>query len=125
MTQQRIDLGQYGENTAAHFLERRGYQILESNYRTRFGEIDIIAKEKDVICFVEVKTRTTPSHGNAFESVTPQKQKKLVRLALGYLEKNNLLDVAARFDVVAIDPHDPQHPQIQIVKNAFEIELPS
>jgi putative endonuclease len=103
MTMQRQELGKSGETLAADELERRGYAILERRYRSRHGEIDIIAQDGETIVFVEVKARTTAEHGTAAEAVTLGKQRKLVSMAVDYLSRHGLHDRACRFDVVAID----------------------
>ena len=77
--------GQMGEGLAADFLMKKGYRILERNFRTKLGEIDIVAKDKDTICFIEVKSRTDFSFGSPLESITAFKRKKLSQVALSYL----------------------------------------
>lgn len=103
MTMQRQELGFSGENLAVAELERRGYAILARRYRTRRGEIDIIAQDGATIVFVEVKARTTAERGSAAEAVTPAKQRQLVAMAADYLARNHVTDRPCRFDVVAID----------------------
>ncbi|MCX5712283.1 MAG: YraN family protein [Candidatus Omnitrophica bacterium] len=108
---------------AEEFLKKLGYRILFSNYRCRLGEIDIIARDKKTICFIEVKTRSGREFGLPQESVTRQKQKKLIRLALAFLKDKNLFEQSARFDVVSIvSAQDDFAPEIEVFKNAFEIE---
>ena len=84
-------------------LERRGYAILERRYRTRHGEIDVIARDGDTLVFVEVKVRLTAERGTAAEAVTVHKQRRLVSMAVDYLARRRLGDCACRFDVVAVD----------------------
>lgn len=103
MTIQRQELGKSGETLAADELERRGYAILDRRYRTRHGEIDIVARDGETIVFVEVKARTTGERGRAAEAVTASKQRKLVSMAVDYLARHGLHDRPCRFDVVAID----------------------
>ncbi len=107
-----------GEDLAAEFLKKVGYKILVRNYRNPLGEIDIVAKEEDVIVFVEVKTRRVKKFGLAKEAVHSQKQKKLIRLAQAYLKQHHLTKLRARFDVVAIQLDDNR---IEVIKNAFDI----
>lgn len=98
-----IVLGKTGEDEAVNFLKKKGYKILERNWRLeRFGEIDIIAKDKSVFCFIEVKTRATSFFGQPYEAVDKNKQFKLSGLAISYLKSKNLMDSAARFDIVSI-----------------------
>ena len=113
-------LGEKGESLAARFLKKNGYKIIEQNYRTQLGEIDIIAKEKKTIVFVEVKSRRSTRFGNPKWAVTPQKQRKISMVALYYLKTTEQTNAKARFDVVAITANRDQ-PQIEIVKNAFEL----
>ena len=93
-----------GESTAEDFLRKNGYKILERNYRSCFGEIDIVAKKQEYFVFVEVKYRSSGSYGNPQDSVDRRKQKKIARTALHYLKFNGLLGKDVRFDVVAIRP---------------------
>jgi putative endonuclease len=103
MTVERQAFGKSGEDLAVTALERRGYAILARRYRTRHGEIDIVARDGDTLVFVEVKARTTAEFGTAAEAVTPFKQRQLASMAAAYLALTRAADVACRFDVVAID----------------------
>jgi putative endonuclease len=120
MQNKRQQFGEKSENLAAWYLKKNGYKILEQNYRTALGEIDIIAKEKKTIVFVEVKSRQSIHFGNPKWAVTPKKQRKISMVALQYLKRTRQMDAAARFDVVAVTSNRDQ-PQIEIVKNAFEL----
>ena len=99
---QSKEVARIGEEFAVQYLKDKGYQILERNYRLRSGEIDVIAKEGRQIVFVEVKTRRTLKFGVPQAAVTLAKQKQISKIALSYLQANNLLDTPCRFDVVAI-----------------------
>ena len=113
-------LGNRGERLAARYLRRQGYRILSRQYRTRLGELDLIAMDRECIVFVEVKTRRSDAAGQPIEAITHQKQKKLTQLALTYLKRYGLLEHAARFDVVALCWDDSQKkPPIKHYKNAF------
>jgi len=103
MTIQRQVFGKTGEDRAVEELERRGYAILARRYRTRHGEIDIVALDRETIVFVEVKARTTGEFGSAVEAVTGWKRRRLVSMATEYLVRGRLTDRPCRFDVVAID----------------------
>jgi putative endonuclease len=117
----KVDVGKTGEALAAAYLKKQGYRILARNFRDKLGEIDIIAKEKNVVCFVEVRTRQKArSHEDALASVDIFKQKKLSRLAMDFLKKNNFTDGKARFDVVAVSLKDQEKP-ILLIKNAFPV----
>jgi putative endonuclease len=99
----RQELGILGENLAVEELTRRGYVILERRYRTRHGEIDIVAEDEGTLVFVEVKAREDLTCGSAAEAVTRDKQRKVVSRAVEYLASNDVSDCRCRFDVVAID----------------------
>lgn len=120
MTTQRIQLGKNGEEAAVHFLERRGYKIIQQNFRAQCGEVDIIAMDKDVLCFVEVRTRTTEDEGHPFESISYAKKRKLARMAAYYMMVKNLQDIQARFDVVAVISVASGGWNIEVLPNAFE-----
>lgn len=120
MSDKRQTFGAQSEDLAVWYLKKNGYKILEQNYRTRLGEIDIIAKEKKTIVFVEVKSRRSIRYGSPKWSVTHQKQRKISMVALQYLKKTRQIDAAARFDVVAVISNRDE-PQIEVVKNAFEL----
>ena len=120
MQNKRQQFGKSSENLAVWYLKKNGYKILEQNYRTQLGEIDIIAKEKKTIVFVEVKSRKSIRYGNPKWAVTLKKQHKISMVALQYLKSIRQTDARARFDVVAIISNRDQ-PQIEIVKNAFEL----
>jgi putative endonuclease len=103
MTMRRQALGKRGEDLAAAELERRGYAILARRYRTRHGEIDIVARDGGTIVFVEVKVKESAEFGTAAEAVTVRKQRRIVSMAVDYLARHRLAGHPCRFDVVAID----------------------
>jgi putative endonuclease len=98
----RQKLGESGEDRAVGELTRRGYAILARRYRTRYGEIDIVAEDGDTIVFVEVKARATDEFGTAAEAVTDWKQRRLASMAVDYLARRHVTNRPCRFDVVAI-----------------------
>ena len=120
MQDKRQQFGKKSEDLAVWYLKKNGYKILEQNYRTRLGEIDIIARDKKTLVFVEVKSRRSIRYGSPKWSVTHQKQRKISMVALQYLKKTRQTDTAARFDVVAVISNRDE-PQIEVVKNAFEL----
>jgi putative endonuclease len=120
MPSSRQRYGRKSEAHAARHLQTCGYVILEKNYRTQHGEIDIIAEDSGVIVFVEVKARKTESFGNPKGAVTEDKQRKISMVALQYLKSTGQLAASARFDVVAVHPSDGCE-RIEVVKNAFEL----
>jgi putative endonuclease len=114
----RQSLGKIGEDLACDELDRRGYAILARRYRTRFGEIDIVARDGETIVFVEVKARESHEFGGSAAAVTPLKQQKVANMAVDYLARWRLTNVPCRFDVVAID-FDEGRPEITVYPNAF------
>jgi putative endonuclease len=115
----RQSFGKSGEELACQELQRRGYAILARGYRSRFGEIDIIAKDGQTIVFVEVKTRNGDEFGGGAAAVTPWKQRRIAQMAVDYLSRNKLHDKACRFDVVTVDIRDGA-PEIVIYTSAFD-----
>lgn len=113
--------GQWGEALAAEYLRKRGYEIVAHGYQCRFGEIDLIARDKDgVLCFVEVKTRTNLSMGLPREYVTAAKQNKLKKTALFYLAANGL-ECPCRFDVAEIYAENGRDTaRIEYLEDAFQ-----
>lgn len=99
--QKRI-MGRNGEEIACDFLIQNGYQIIEKNFRSKLGEIDIIAKDKNELVFVEVKTRGQRMFGMPAEAVTKQKKNHIYHVAEYYLWKNNIENVFCRIDVIEI-----------------------
>ena len=109
-----------GEEIAVRELERRGYAILARRYRTRYGEIDIVARDAETMVFVEVKARVTSEFGTAAEAVTPWKQRRLSRMAVDYVARNGLELRPCRFDVVAIDGVGGPSEVVTVYSNAFD-----
>ncbi len=114
----RRELGDRGEDLAAAALKKQGYRIVERNYVTPLGEIDLVAKHKGVLVFIEVKTRKSERFGAPSEAVHPAKQARLRRLADYYLKQQRLGEKAVRFDVVAITLSE-DIPKIEIIPGAF------
>lgn len=120
MLNRQQQFGKKGESIAARYLKKNGYSILEQNYRTKLGEIDIIAKDKDALVFVEVKSRTSGRFGSPKLGMTTKKQRQISMVALYYLKITKQSNVKARFDVVVISPDDGSL-RTKIIKNAFEL----
>ena len=116
-----MELGRTGEQAAVQFLKHNGYKIINTNYHTRLGQVDIIAKDKDTICFVEVKTRRSDKFGRPDEKVVASKQRKISQVALMFLKQKKLLNSPARFDVVSITYLETQ-PKIELIKSAFDLD---
>jgi putative endonuclease len=118
MTHARQDFGLRGEDLACAALEGRGYVIVTRRYRTRSGELDIVARDGDYLVFVEVKARQSGSFGEPEEAVTLQKQHRLVIMATDYLTRSGLHETPCRFDVVGINSEtDP--PSVTVIEDAF------
>ena len=118
MTQQRLSFGQWGEALAVRYLKRRFYRIVETNFRTPVGEIDIIARRGGILAFVEVKTRSGTVCGQGSEAVTPRKQRQIIRTAQWYLVKQGESKLQPRFDVIAIQADASSH-SIEHLIDAF------
>ena len=114
----RQELGRQGESLACRELERLGCAILARRYRTRAGELDIIASDAGTVVFVEVKTRLDLSYGDPVEAVTVEKQRRVVAMATDYAARHSLDDTPCRFDVVTVDAL-VEPPVITVYKDAF------
>ncbi len=115
----RQELGKAGEDLACAELQRRGYAILERRYRSRYGEIDIVAGDRGVTVFVEVKTRLGATFGGGAAAVTPWKQRRVALMAMDYIVRRRLSGRPCRFDVVTVDVSDPG-PRVEVYRNAFD-----
>ncbi len=111
-------LGDAGEDLAAAALKKQGYKILERNYTTPLGEIDLIARHRGELVFIEVKTRKSLRFGEPQDAVSASKQARLRKLADYYLKRQRLGEVAVRFDVVGITILEGG-PRVEIIPNAF------
>jgi len=114
------EFGAKGEALAEQRLKRLGYKILDRNFTTRSGEIDIIAKDGDTVVFVEVKTRRDASFAAPELSVGPTKRGRMQKAALMYMIKNRLENTPCRFDVVGISAGEGG-PVVDVIKDAFEL----
>lgn len=114
------EIGKKGEKDACRFLRRRGYKIVECNYRCRFGEIDIIAENNEYLAFVEVKTRYKSSIANPSEFVNLSKQKRLIKTAEVYLMSHDVTK-QPRFDVIEITNISFLNKKIELIENAFGV----
>jgi putative endonuclease len=112
--------GEEGERIAERYLSRKGYRVVERNYRCPLGEVDLILLDRRVIVFVEVKTRRHARFGIPLESVHPRKQKKMIKVALWFLSEHKLHHRDARFDVVGI-AFGGKDPVVEHIENAFEV----
>ncbi len=112
--------GKEGEDIAEQYLLKQGYRILVRNYRTKVGEIDIVAREGNALVFVEVKARSGVRFGLPQDAVDLRKQAKLSRLAMAYLRHKNVLPCICRFDVVAVMGAKGKH-KVELIRNAFDL----
>jgi putative endonuclease len=117
---ERRERGQLGEREAERFLSAQRYTIIARNYRCPFGEVDLIAVDRQTIVFVEVRTHTGETFGDPLASVNARKQRQIAKAALQYLSRNHLFDREARFDVIGIR-WEAGHPHLTHVKGAFDL----
>jgi len=120
MTRERQILGESGEEAAFEFLRKKGYRILERNYKTPLGEIDIIAQDKEKLVFVEVKSLSYTSYILPQEMLNKKKQEQIIRVALSYLKAKGLKSADCRFDCVAVVFSLGKEPEIELIKDAFQ-----
>ena len=115
----KSETGRMGEKLACEFLGNNGYHILERNYRCLEGEIDIVARQRDTLVFIEVRTKTSWKFGGPEESITPVKAARLRTLAAQYCQNHEALPESRRIDVIAIQMKRDGHPsRIEIIENA-------
>ena len=119
MNDTRQSLGKEGEELAEQYLKKKGYTIVERNYRCLVGEVDLIALDRRIVVFVEVKTRTGHGFGMPAEAVERKKQQKMVQTAQFFISSKRLHQRDARFDVVAISWLG-RKPVIEHIENAFQ-----
>ena len=110
-------VGNLAEERAAQFLQRQGYRVLERNFTCRVGEVDIVAEDGDVLCFVEVRSRATSRYGDAAESITALKRHRIALAARFYLMRRRIDERACRFDVVTIDGNA----EPKLLRDAFDL----
>ncbi len=122
MTFARINSGKKGEGLAVSYLKKQGYKIIERNYKTKLGEIDIITDCKGCICFIEVRARNNQVFGLPEETILKKKQLQVSKAALAYIKRYKLEDKSCRFDVVSIKGVDSPDPEIKLIKNAFDLD---
>lgn len=118
----KMSLGQRGEMMAWGYLARAGFTLIEKNYRSRLGEIDIIAEKQKRLYFIEVKTRSGADKGRPEEAVTAAKQKQMARLAAAYLQSQRKSGCAVSFAVISILWQPSAAPEIRLIEDAFVLE---
>ena len=122
MSMNRKNIGKLGEKLAQKFLKKRGYHIYETNFRCQVGEIDIVARRKDYLVFIEVRTKSNLDFGTPEESITENKKKRLISSSLHYINTHHGLPASWRIDVVAIEIDDKgKTKRIELIENAITI----
>ena len=120
-----VSIGALGEEAAALALRKKGYRIIERNYRSKMGEIDIIAKDGDYTCFVEVRLRKNNSFGSPADSINEGKRRRIIRTAQLYAIEKGIFDTPMRFDVVLInavaEEKSLKNVSLEIIKDAFRM----
>lgn len=115
-----VGRGRLAEDAAVAWLERQGYRIVERNHRNAAGEIDVVAEDGEVLCFVEVKARTETLFGPALAAVGPRKRRRVARAAALYLALRGI-EPACRFDVLAMEAEEGSW-HFTLLKDAFQVE---
>ncbi|MDP6686249.1 MAG: YraN family protein [Candidatus Omnitrophota bacterium] len=123
MTFQRIATGKKGERIAANFLKQQGYEIIIKNYKTKYGEIDIICRDRGYICFIEVRSSNSSRFNIPEYTITKRKQYQISKAALSYIKRFGLEKGNSRFDVVCIEDVNSDEPKVRLIKNAFELDI--
>ena len=109
-----------GEDLAVTYLKKKGYKVIERNYRCQWGEIDLIARDGKTLIFVEIKSRSSSDFGLPQDAVDRFKQEKLIHAAKAYMAEHHLQEtIPARFDVVAVQL-TPSGPEMELIKDAFQ-----
>ena len=120
-----VSIGNIGEEAAVQALKKRGYKIIARNYRTKMGEIDIVAKDGEYTVFVEVRLRKRNAFGSPADTIDRRKQQKIIKTAQMYAVKNDIYDTPMRFDAVLInadtDGEKLVNTKIEIIKDAFQL----
>lgn len=116
----KLLLGQEGERLAERYLRKKGYKLVERNYRCAVGELDLIVLDRRIVVFVEVKTRTGHGFGSPLEAVEFRKQRKMIQAAQFFLSAKGLQQREARFDVIGIS-WPGREPVVEHIENAFDL----
>ncbi len=116
----RKQLGDWGEKIVIQKLIELGFEIIETNFHSQFGEIDIVAKEKGTMVFIEVKTRSSSSYGIASESISKFKKERLIKTVYTYLQEKNIEDADYRIDLATLDKKNNDEWEFNLINNAFD-----
>lgn len=114
-----IEKGKSGEELARKYLIRNGYRIIESNFKNKIGEVDIIALEGNILVFIEVKSRTSLNYGYPYEAVNYKKQQKIIKTSMSYIRYKSITDVQCRYDIIEV--YLTQKIKINHIQNAFSL----
>jgi putative endonuclease len=114
-----LELGERGENEACNYLKKMGYQIVEKDFRCKIGQIDIIARDDNTLCFVEVKCRSSYSFGKPEEAITWRKKQRIKKISEYYMLRKRITNADIRYDAVTIYEPNNDKRQISLIKNAF------
>lgn len=112
-----IEKGKLGEQIARNYLIQSGYKIIETNYKNKIGEIDIIALDGEILTFIEVKARTSNAYGYPYEAVNYKKQKKIVNISIVYIKQKKLSNIQLRYDIIEV--YLTRKDKINHIKDAF------
>lgn len=123
MTRATHEFGSASEGRAVAYLKRKGFRILERNYRAPAGEIDIVALDGKTVVFIEVKARRGEGFGGPEAAVDDRKQRRISRAALAYLSAHRALDRLCRFDILSVREAPSRTPRIDHIRNAFSARL--
>lgn len=123
MGKEKLIFGKRGEDIATSFLEKNKYKIIAKNYKTRIGEVDVIARDREVFCFVEVRTRSSDSFCSPEETIDAKKKAQISKAALSFIRAHQLEDRPARFDIVTILFREDGGFKVNHIKNAFELDV--
>jgi putative endonuclease len=118
----RREAGRRAEELAAAFLEANGFRILDRNHAVKQGEVDLVAREGEVLCFVEVRSRTSEAQGGPEETIGAAKARRVVAAATDWAARNGGLDGDIRFDVVAVTLLDGAPPRVELFRGAFDAD---
>ncbi len=123
--QTAVSIGALGEEAAVKALKKQGYKIIDMNYRTKMGELDIIAKDGEYTCFIEVRLRKNNSFGSPADSIDEGKRRRIINTAKHYAVSKHIYDTPMRFDVVLINAtannNKLKNINLQIIKDAFRL----
>lgn len=119
----RLDSGRKGEDLAQAFLKKQGYRIIGRNYKTRLGELDIIGEDRGTVVFIEVRSASSKAFGSPEYSIDRKKKNQIAKIAVSYIKERGLENRDCRFDVVCVEGVNSPEPKLNLIKNAFALEV--